>query len=214
MRLSLERIIPSPIKDKVGAYDSWVWNQKLAINKGEKVLIQAPSGAGKTMLVHMLYGLRNDYIGKINWGVFRMDIVNAEQLSQLRASTVSIVFQDLKLFPSLTVWENVDIKRRLTDTVTEFDTEQWLGRLGLEDRLNTPVAHLSFGEQQRVAIVRALSQPFDWLILDEPFTFLDAFNRRKAIALIKQVVDFSGAGLLMASHDDNDDFKYTRKLLL
>lgn len=214
MRLSLERLIPTPIKDKVGAYDSWVWNQKLAVNKGEKVLLHAPSGAGKTMLVHILYGLRKDYEGKVNWGVFRMDLVNAEQLSQLRAATISAVFQDLKLFSALTVWENVDVKRRLTDTVTEFDTEQWLGRMGLEDKLNTPVEHLSLGEQQKVAIVRALSQPFDWLLLDEPFVYLDSFSKRKAVALIKEVVDFSGAGLLLATHNDNDDFKYTRKLLL
>ncbi len=214
MRLSLDRVIPTPLKEKVSAFNSWVWDQKLTINKGEHILVQSPSGSGKTLLMHILYGLWQDYIGKVNWGVFRMDQVNSEQLSQLRASTLSIVFQEAKLFPSLTTWENVDINRRLTNSITEFDAEQWLGRLGLEEKLNTPISKLSKGEEQRVAIVRALAQPYDWLLLDDPFSCLDNFHKEKAISLIKEVSAFSGAGVIITDTEDNNYFKYTRKLLL
>ncbi len=214
MRLSLNRVVPLPLKDKVNAYNSWVWNQELNFNKGEQVFIQAPSGTGKTTLVHLLYGLRSDYDGKINWSAYRMDNIKPEQLSQLRATSISVVFQDLRLFPELTAWENIEIKRRLTNVVTEFDAEQWLGRLGLDGKLHMRAATMSYGEQQRVAIVRALVQPFEWLLLDEPFSHLDNFNKQKAIALIKEVLETTKGGLILADLEDNDFFPYTTKLLL
>lgn len=214
MRLSLEHIVPHPLKEQINSYNSWVWNQKLDFNKGEHIFIQAPSGTGKSTLMHMLYGLRKDYSGKIHWSAYNMSNVKAEQLSQMRASSISIVFQDLRLFPELTALENVEIKRRLTNTVTEHDAEKCLKRLGLEERLNSKAATLSYGEQQRVAIVRALVQPFEWLLLDEPFSHLDSFNRQRALTLIKEVADVHRAGILLADLDDNDYLVYTRKLML
>lgn len=214
MRLSLEHIVPIPLKDKINEYNSRVWNQQLTFNSGERVFIQAPSGTGKTTLVHFLYGLRKDYEGKIHWSAFKMHEINREQLSQLRASSVSVIFQDMRLFPELTTWENIEVKRRLTNTVSEYDAEKWLDRLGVKHKVDSPASKLSYGEQQRVAIVRALVQPFEWLIMDEPFSHLDYANRQRAIALIDEVATMNRAGLLLADLDDNDYFTYSRKLLL
>ncbi|MBZ0099885.1 MAG: ABC transporter ATP-binding protein, partial [Taibaiella sp.] len=82
------------------------------------------------------------------------------------------------------------------------------------NKLEAPAAQLSAGEQQRVAIVRALSQPFEWLLLDEPFSHLDFFNRQKAVALIKEVAGYTRAGIIVTSVAMNEDFVYDKKMLL
>ncbi len=214
MRLSIDNLVPIPLKEKVLVANSMIWGQKLVFNEGEQVFIQAPSGTGKTTLIHLIYGLRKDYEGKIHWSAFRMGEINREQLSQLRASAVSIVFQDMRLFPHLTVWENLEVKRRLTNVVAEYDAEKMLERLGLKDKRNALAATLSYGEQQRVAIIRALLQPFNWLLMDEPFSHLDHANIKKATLLIQEVVAMNHAGIILADLEDNDYFTYTRKLKL
>lgn len=214
MRLSINHLIPLPLKQQHNTYNATAWEQDLVFNQGEHILVQGPSGSGKTLFVNTLYGLRKDFAGKAHWNAFNLKELTPMQLSQLRAASLSIVFQDMRLFPELTVWENIDIKRRITDTVTGYDAEQWLERLGMTNKLEVPVAQLSAGEQQRVAIVRALSQPFEWLLLDEPFSYLDFFNRQKAIALIKEVAGFTRAGIIVTSVAANDDFVYDKKMLL
>ncbi len=214
MRLSIEQLVPIPLKERINEYHSRVWGQELSFNSGERVFIQAPSGTGKTTLIHFLYGVRKDYEGKIHWSAFNMSAINAEQLSQIRAAHVSVVFQDMRLFPDMTTWENLEVKRRLTGTVTEHDAEKWLERLGLKHKMNSLAGTLSYGEQQRVAIVRAMLQPFEWLLMDEPFSHLDHANRQRAIALINDVVQLNKAGIILADLEDNDYFTYTRKLLL
>src|SRR5690606_6199311 len=100
------------------------------------------------------------------------------------------------------------------DTVPAYDAEKWLERLGLKNKLEVATSKLSLGEQQRVAIVRALCQPFEWLLLDEPFSHLDFFNRQKSIALIKEVAGFTRAGIIVTSVMDNDAFVHDKKHLL
>lgn len=214
MRLSLEDVVPIPLRDKVNAYSSGIWKQLLELNKGEHVFVQAPSGTGKTTLIHILYGLRKDYEGTVYWDSNNIAAVNAENLSNLRANYLSVIFQDMRLFPELTTWENLEIKRRLTGAASEDEVEVWLARLGMKDKKNSLASTLSYGEQQRVAIIRALLQPFEWLLMDEPFSHLDRNNREKAIALISDVVQMNSAGMILADLDENDYFPYTRKIWL
>lgn len=214
MRLSIHHIIPHQLKERVNALNSWVWDQELTFNPGEQILIQAPSGAGKTLLMNMLYGMNNDYTGDIHWSMYNMKKIDRVQLSKLRAASVAMVFQDLKLFPELTVKENVELKRTITDSVTEYETEKWLEKLGLKRDMDTKLGMLSYGEQQRVAIVRALAQPFEWLLMDEAFSHLDNFNKQRAATLIKEVRARTDAGLIFADVENNDHFIYDKKLLL
>lgn len=176
--------------------------------------MQAPSGTGKTTLVHILYGLRTDFEGMVYWDAYKLPGAGVEDLSKLRAMYVSVIFQDLRLFPELTAWENLEIKRQLTGTVSEADMENWMARLDIKDKRDSLARTLSYGEQQRVAIIRALLQPFEWLLMDEPFSHLDQANIEKAAALINEVVQHNGAGMIMADLDDNDHFPYTRKIWL
>lgn len=214
MQLFLERLVPMPLRDKILGHESGIWNRSLAFNKGEHIFIQAPSGTGKTTLVHMLYGLRKDYEGKVLWDDRDMAQIDAEKISALRATYLSVIFQDMRLFPELTAWENLDIKRRLTDTVTATQVEEWMERLGIAHKRNSLGRTLSYGEQQRVSIIRALLQPFDWLLMDEPFSHLDNVNTSKAINLITEVVALNKAGMLLADLDENFYFPYTKTILL
>ena len=87
-------------------------------------------------------------------------------------------------------------------------------RLGVSFRKDALASTLSYGERQRVAIIRALLQPFKWLVMDEPFSHLDNNNIAKAAVLIQEVVKANGAGLVLADLEDNEHFPYTRKLKL
>lgn len=214
MQLSLQGVIPVPLREKVNAYQSGLWKAHESFNKGEYVFIQAPSGTGKTTLVHILYGLRKDYEGTVKWDSNTLSNMDMEALARLRTNNISIIFQDMRLFPELSAWENIEIKRKLTNTISAEQAGAWLDRLGLADKKNSLARTLSYGEQQRVAIVRALLQPFDWLLMDEPFSHLDHGNTAKAIALIGEVVKQHNAGMILADLDENNFFTYTQKIVL
>ncbi len=214
MRLSLQQVIPVPLREKVTAYQSGLWNTSKAFDQGTYLFIQAPSGTGKTTLVHILYGLRKDFEGDIKWGNLSLTSSDTEALAKLRTNNISVIFQDMRLFPELTAWENLDIKRRLTNTVMEQQVMDWLTRLGMKDKKDSMASTLSYGEQQRIAIIRALLQPFDWLLMDEPFSHLDHANIQKAIALIGEVVQQHNAGIILADLDENTFFPYTQTIVL
>ena len=214
MRLSLQGVIPRPLREKVDTYASGIWKSNVSLNKGEYVFVQAPSGTGKTTLIHILYGLRQDYDGQVQWDSTTLQKANEEELAQLRTNGVSVIFQDMRLFPELTAWENIGIKRQLTNTVTEQQAMEWMQRLGIAEKRESLGATLSYGEQQRVAIIRALLQPFSWLLMDEPFSHLDHANIEKAITLISEVVRRNNAGMLLADLDANTYFPYTKTILL
>lgn len=212
MPLVLDRLLPHPLRTSDRA--SQIWRETVTVEEGTRVFIQAPSGTGKSTLIHLLYGLRRDYDGEAVWGTKNIRATDAEALAALRAGDVSIIFQDLRLFPELTLRENLEVKRALTQSVAAEEVETWIGRLGLSHRRDALAATLSYGERQRTSILRALLQPFKWLLMDEPFSHLDGENTARAAALIDEVVVRSKAGFLYADLDDNAHFSYTRKLRL
>ena len=212
MQLTLQNILPTPLKDRLAARPSDIWNQQIGWSSGEHIFIQAPSGTGKTTLIHTLYRLRDDHEGTVQWQ--QKDIQNKEELAKLRSHEVSVIFQDLRLFPELTGWENLEIKRTLTNTVSAGEVMEWMTRLGIDKKRDSLGRTLSYGEQQRFAIIRALLQPFKWLLMDEPFSHLDKNNTQKAAALIREIVDKRGASFLLADLDENNYFPYTKTYTL
>lgn len=214
MQLFLSGLAPAPLREKINLRQSGIWQQQVSFDAGAAVFIQAPSGTGKTTLMHLLYGLRRDYDGKVLWGNNELQKMDAEALAGLRAGAVSIIFQDLRLFPGLTTWENLTIKRALTNTISETEMETWLERLGIKDKKNALAQTLSYGEQQRVAIIRALLQPFQWLLMDEPFSHLDKANTAKAAALILEIVQRNKAAFILVDLDENNHFPYSQTISL
>jgi ABC-type lipoprotein export system ATPase subunit len=214
MELVLEQVTPLPLRDKIKENSSDIWKRTLSFRKGNYVFVRAPSGTGKTTLIHILYGLRRDYEGTVKWDGKILADMDEQELSKLRATYISVIFQDLRLFPELTVWENLEVKRTLTNTVTPERVDHMLGRLGIADKKDSLARTLSYGEQQRVAIIRALLQPFDWILMDEPFSHLDHVNIEKAVSLIAEVVEVNKAGMMLADLESNDYFIYHQTLFL
>lgn len=205
----------TPLKDTIARRPSDIWSNSNRFAAGEWIKIKAPSGSGKTTLIHILYRLRHDYEGTVYWGETNLRTMDADELARFRQQKVSIIFQDLRLFENLTARENIELKRVLTTPKhTANVVDEMADRLGIRHILHRQVAICSYGEQQRIAIIRALVQPFEWLMMDEPFSHLDAENTARAAALIAEVCRENNAGLVITDLDENNHFNYSRRLQL
>lgn len=214
MTLFIEQLVPIPLKEKISTQSSDVWLKNFTATSSEYISIQAPSGTGKTTLVHFLYGLRTDFEGNIFWNKKDLRKFSAEEIAALRAKELSVIFQDMRLFPELTAWENIELKRGITNTISEAEANDWMQQLGIGDKKKSLAKTLSYGEQQRLAIIRSLLQPFSFLLMDEPFSHLDNKNTAIAASLILQIVQRNNAGLLLADLDENNFFPYQKTYML
>ncbi len=159
----------------------------------------------------MLYKTRHDYEGQVLYGDTDLRTIPAGELAAIRQKRVSIIFQDLRLFNNLTARENIELKRVMQSVFyPPVVIDDMAERLGIQGILDQPAGICSYGEQQRIAIIRSLMQPFEWLIMDEPFSHLDKENTRKAAALIAEECTKRAAGFLVTDLDDDDNFKYTQ----
>jgi putative ABC transport system ATP-binding protein len=197
MQIQLRKVTPDYI-EKEKRKTSQIWEQDLTINKGEHLHIVAPSGSGKTSLMHFIYGLRKDYSGAIFYDNAEITNLSTENFSSFRQNKISIIFQDLRLFENQTVKENIEIKRMLDPYHPADKIDEMSFRLGIKNKLDQEVKKCSYGEQQRIAIIRALMQPFDFLLLDEPYSHLDEVNRKKAMELIYEECANRGAAMVFA----------------
>lgn len=189
---------------------SEVWGKDIAINKGELVKIVAPSGSGKTSLMHFLYGLRHQYSGDISYDGKKTRGFTAEDTAQTRSNHISIVLQDLRLFPGETVYDNINIKRHLNPYHEAPKIRDMADRLVIGSKLDSKIKICSYGEQQRVAIIRSLMQPFSFLLLDEPFSHLDNRNSELAMDLMLEEAKVRNAAIIFADLERIDYFPYTR----
>ncbi|MBN1411913.1 MAG: ATP-binding cassette domain-containing protein [Spirochaetales bacterium] len=210
MLLSLNNCMPDALKDS--EIESDVWGRELSFRPGECVQLLAPSAKGKTTLISYLYGIRFDYSGSIRLDDSDQKALKPDKWALVRREKMAVVFQDLRLFDDLSGLDNIMIKARLTNYCQKEDVTALGGRLGMKSALDKHVRTLSWGEKQRVAILRALVQPFDWLLLDEPFSHLDADNRERAIELIAGEVKKRKAGILLTCLDENRYFRYGMKV--
>ncbi|HEY2726519.1 MAG TPA: ATP-binding cassette domain-containing protein [Parafilimonas sp.] len=215
MQLELQNIIPIPLKDKLLQRNSDVWNKSLLFESGDLIKIKAPSGTGKTTFVHIIYKLRKDFEGSVLWNKKSLLAILQDELAILRQQNISIIFQDLRLFPNLTARENIELNRVLQQPIYESDMIDMMAeQLGVASILHQKAAMCSYGEQQRIAIIRSLMQPFSWLIMDEPFSHLDKNNIDKAAALIEAECKKRNAGFILTDLEDDEHFNYTKLLNL
>ena len=213
MEISLNNIIPDFLeKEKTDTSD--VWKKTVEIKEGNKTEIIAPSGSGKTSLIHFLYGLRKDYKGTLLFNNENIKNITPIGLADIRAMQLSIVFQDLRLFKDFSVFQNLEIKRTLAPYHKTSLINEMSDKLGITNKLSQKAGTCSYGEQQRISIIRALQQPFNFIILDEPFSHLDEANSIKAMALIEEEADKRGAGIILADLQHNPFFKAGRTLHL
>lgn len=211
--IHLQHTLPQVFAER-NEITSDIWHKEFAFRKGERYLIEAASGTGKSSLCSYLYGERCDYQGIISFDNQNIRSLSAAQWTALRRETLAILFQDLRLFPELTAWENVQIKNRLTRHKKKNAILDLFQALGISDKLHTPVNELSLGQQQRVAFIRALCQPFDFILLDEPVSHLDIDNNRLMGELLQEEAAQRGAGIIVTSIGQHLQLTYNRILKL
>ena len=213
MIFRLENLLPDPLEG-TDVSSSQVWNKSLELRPSECVRLRAASGKGKSTLIHILYGRRKDYSGEVHLGGGKVATFNASKWASLRQKHLSIVFQELMLFSDLTGWENVNLKNRLTRHYNKERIYDMSMRMNAQHLLQKKCGIMSFGERQRIAIIRSLVQPFDWLLLDEPFSHLDIENSRIASTLITEECKMRNAGILVTSLDEDDFFHYDKTIIV
>ncbi|MDY3933703.1 MAG: ATP-binding cassette domain-containing protein [Muribaculaceae bacterium] len=216
MRLiSLYNVIPSVFAAEAHAIDSQIWRQDhVAFYKGESYLITAESGTGKSSLCSFIYGWRTDFSGTIVLDYFDIETLHSRQWTAIRNNNIAYLPQEMRLFAELTARENVELKNRLTGFKTPEQIARMFEALEIDNRIDTPVGRLSIGQQQRVAIIRTLCQPFDFILLDEPVSHLDARNNDIAARLIADEAAAQGAAIIATSvgYDININFNYSLRL--
>ncbi|PKG51117.1 ABC transporter ATP-binding protein [Olleya sp. 1-3] len=193
---------------------SEVWSKNFELLPNSKYLIKAVSGSGKSSFFNFLYGLNNRYSGSIIFEKTTIGSFSENDWTSLRREKISIVFQGLRLFPELTALENIQLKNTLTNHKSETEILAMLAQLDVDQLAHKKAETLSYGQQQRVAIVRALCQPFKILLLDEPFSHIDQAQITNAVNLVSQEVEQNKATLIIASLGDTYNINYTKILLL
>ena len=195
--------------DEIPSSDIYL-QPEVIFEQGQRYLIRAQSGQGKTSLLNFIYGASFSYDGKITYN----EMFNKKEVLRYRIDKLSYVYQDLRLFPTLTAFENIILKNKLTHYKTEDQINSLIERVGLSHKRDTLVQTLSLGQRQRIALLRALCQPFELLLLDEPFSHLDDSNTAILREIIEEELQVRNASLLLTSLEDNNFFHYNKKLNL
>ena len=211
-KITFNNVLPAVFKGQ--QMQSEIWQSETCFEKGKLSLVIADSGKGKSTFCSYVLGYRSDYEGRILFDTEDVKDFSVEKWCALRRTTISHLFQELRLFPELTALENVQIKNLLTGHKSEAEILDWFKRLGIEDKVNTKVARMSFGQQQRVAMMRALVQPFDFLLLDEPISHLDDTNSAIMADIMMAEVKRQGAGVIVTSIGKHMELEYDRTIKL
>ena len=211
--IHLRQTLPQVFADR-NAITSDVWHQDLVLQKGERYLIEAASGTGKSSLCSYIYGYRYDYQGIICFDERNIRSLSIGEWVELRKYSLSMLFQELRIFTELTALENVLLKNRLTNGRRKKEILSLFDTLGIADKVNEKAGKLSFGQQQRVAFIRALCQPFDFIFLDEPVSHLDDNNSALMGRILTEEADRQGAGVVVTSIGKHIELEYNKVLKL
>jgi putative ABC transport system ATP-binding protein len=176
----------------------------LTLHAGEMTLLMGPSGSGKTTLLSILGCILAPTAGTLEIAGNRVDGLGPEALADLRRRYIGFVFQSYNLFPTLTALENVRIAldvRRESKSETIAKAETALRQVGLGSKLGSFPSNLSGGEQQRVAVARALAGSPAVILADEPTAALDSENGQAVMALLAEIAQDKGRAVLAVTHD-------------
>ena len=212
---------------------AWVSGQRDVVDiarfevaAGERVFIEGPSGSGKSTLFSLLGGVSSPREGTVRVLGARISEMPARRRDRFRADHVGFVFQMFNLVPYLSMVDNVTLpcrfsrrrreRARARSGAPEAEARRLLARLGLDgdELLGRAVTDLSIGQQQRVAVARALIGAPELIIADEPTSALDEGTRERFLELLSAQCDEAGASLLFASHDTRLGAGFDRRVVL
>jgi len=170
-----------------------------SVDAGEWIAIMGPSGSGKTTLINILGGLDTPTSGRAMVGGTDLARLDEAGLTRFRAEKIGFIFQQFHLVPYLNALENVMLAQYFHSTTDEREARAELERVGLGDRLDHLPSELSGGEQQRVAVARALINQPKLILADEPTGNLDEANEGIVLRLMQELHS-EGHTILMVTH--------------
>jgi len=174
---------------------------RFVLEEKVQVALRGESGLGKTTFLHLIAGILKPDSGGIRLAGRDVTSLSEPQRDRLRAMTLGYIFQTFNLLPAFTCLENVLLGMSFGPGADRARAAQLLQRVGLGDRLRHYPRQLSTGQQQRVAVARALANKPRLVLADEPTGNLDHANARDALKLIRETCAETGAALLLVSHD-------------
>ena len=208
-KIELIHTLPNVFQNRTDIVSD-IWNQDVTFEKGKLYLVEANSGTGKSSLCSYIYGYRHDYQGLILFDGEDISGYSVEKWTDIRKNHFSLLWQELRLFPELTALETVQIKNKLTGFQKKKQIKEWFEMLGIIDKLGVKVERMSFGQQQRVALIRALCQPFDFLFVDEPISHLDDTNAEIMGRIMAAEAKKQGAAIIATSIGKHINLEYER----
>lgn len=211
--IQFQNVVPHVFQSRDNS-DSEIWGKDVTFQKGHLYLLESASGRGKSTFCSYLLGYRNDYSGQVLFDGHDTRSLRTSQWTDVRKSHVSLLFQELRLFPELTAWENVEIKNRLTSHTAAETIRRWFDMLGIGDKKDALIGEMSYGQQQRVALMRALVQPYDFIVLDEPISHLDDQNAAIMGEIVMDEARRQGAGVIMTSIGKHIPLNYEKTVRL
>ena len=202
-QITLQNLLPRVFRgmedfEKIRSSQIWL-QQEVILERGCRICVSAESGSGKSSLLSFIYGNRSDFDGTIRFNDRNIRDFSINDWCSLRTLSIALLPQELRLFPELTVMENIQIKNSLTNHKTETQILEYLERLGIPEKRNIPAGKLSIGQQQRVALIRSICQPFDFIFLDEPVSHLDEHNNKIVADIVCEEASTRGAGIVTTS---------------
>ena len=206
-KIQLQNALPKVFAQRTDI-ESEIWKTNVAFERGHLYLVQANSGTGKSSMCSYIIGYRHDYSGQILFDTDDISRYGTSRWVDIRKHSLSHIFQELRLFPELTAMENVEIKNNLTGFKDKKQILSWFDALGIGDKVNQKIGKMSFGQQQRVAMIRALVQPFDFLLADEPISHLDETNSRIMAEIMMEEAHRQGAGVIVTSIGKHMELPY------
>jgi len=211
------------IKNLVKIYDgsavevTAIDHVNLNIEAGEFTAIVGPSGSGKTTLLNMIGGLDSPTSGSITIDGVDITRLKSKQLTDFRLNNIGFVFQSYNLIPVLTAAENtsfvMELQKKEKSLISERTTSI-LTDVGLSAKINSRPNQMSGGEQQRVAVARAMASGPKFIIADEPTANLDTKNTEKLLDMMEEMNETRGITFIFSTHDQRVINKAHRIIVL
>jgi putative ABC transport system ATP-binding protein len=215
--------MPEPLLDAKGVVRRYrgpngvmaVRGASLTLAPKDFVALMGPSGSGKTTFIGVLSGLDRPDEGTVAWKGRDLFGMSRDETFELRRSGMGIVFQSFGLLPTLSAAENVEMPLRVAGVALDEARDRsllWLSRLGLADRVDNRTFELSAGQQQRVAVARALIAEPEIVLADEPIAEVDTENADLILEALWEVIRRGGA-VLAATHNP-EALRYANRVVL
>ncbi len=186
-----------------------------ALGEGEQCALEGQSGSGKSTLLHVIAGIMRPDAGRVVIDGVDLGRLDEARRDRIRADKLGLVFQQFNLLPGFTAIENVLVAMSFgSGKPDRWRAADLLAAVGLSHRLHHKPAQLSIGQQQRVAVARALANRPRVILADEPTASIDAAHQQQVIDLLRGTCTEQGVALLVVTHDPDVASQFPRRLRL